>query len=172
MITNCLSQNDVLHRLSTEEMAPFANRFSSVDNVAAHVSQIISDSVSSTTTAYADFLRNLKESSGRIAKDASRIGDTHLRVIFNAFAAIGLPAFAPDVFGNEESLYNLAHEHLAIHTFCTIAMAWAYTSFCMIPMHLLDDYNLLRSFYRSYVYGYMGDLARGRYEASEPMHDD
>ncbi|KAJ6593034.1 hypothetical protein B0H19DRAFT_877256, partial [Mycena capillaripes] len=156
---NSLSQHDVPRHLSPEDMAPFAARFATADDVNAQVTKIVSDSVTTTAKVYADFLRNLKESRGQIAKDARRIGDNHIRVIFNAIAAAGLPAFMPDVFGNEESLYNLVHEHLAIHTFRTIGMAWAYFSLCPFPLELLDDYNLLRSFYRSYAYEYLKTLA-------------
>ncbi|KAJ6593032.1 hypothetical protein B0H19DRAFT_1055684 [Mycena capillaripes] len=157
---NSMGKDDVPRHLSPEYMATFAGRFATADDVTTQVSQIMPDSVTSTAKVYADFLRNAEASGGEIAEETRRIGDSHLRVIFNAIAAVGLSAFAPDIFGNEESLYNFAHEHLAIHTFRTIAMAWAYTSLYIFPMPLLDDYSLLRNFYRSHVYGYMGDLAR------------
>lgn len=157
---NSLGQNEVPHRPSEAAMATYTAQFSSLDDAAALVSRIVFDGVTSTASVYTDFLRHMQQSRGRMAKDARRIGDVHLRVIFNAIAAAGLPAFAPDVFGNEESLYNLVHEHLAIHTFRTVAMSWAYTSLYVFPMPLLEDHWLLRSFYRSYIYGYMGRQSR------------
>lgn len=157
-----LSQADVPKRIPAEEMAPFEARFSSPDDVAAQLSVIIDKAIPPSTSAYtqlSSFLRSVKTANSQTAKDASRVGDNHLRIIFNAIATAGLHAFKPDVFGNPESIYNLVHEHLAIHTFRTIASAWAYSSFCEINLSLLEDYNLLRSFYRSFIFGYLKDQA-------------
>jgi hypothetical protein len=106
-----------------------------------------------------DFLKKLPAVDSQTARDAARIGDHHLRLIFNTIANASLTAFAPDVFGNVESMYNLLHEHLAIHTFRAVASAFGYAH-CAVNLSLLDDYNLLRSFYRSYIYGHMREQAR------------
>ncbi|KAJ7085957.1 hypothetical protein C8R44DRAFT_893803 [Mycena epipterygia] len=160
---NLLSQSAVPRRLSDSEMAPFEARFSSANDVNAQVSHLISTAIPPSTNVYkkvSAFLSSAQAMDSQIARDAKRIGDHHLLVIFNAIANAGLHAFAPDVFGNVESMYNLLHEHLAIHTFRSVASAWAYSSLCPVTTRLLNDYNLLRSFYRSFVYGYLRELAR------------
>ncbi|KAJ7136973.1 hypothetical protein C8R44DRAFT_608599, partial [Mycena epipterygia] len=159
---NLLSQRAVPRRLTAQQMAPFEARFSSADDINTQLSGIIGSAIPPTNDVYrwiSEFLRTIKAMSSQTARDAVQIGDQHLRVIFNAIANAGLHAFAPDVFGNVESMYNLVHEHLAIHTFRAIAVAWAY-SFCECNISLLDDYNLLRSFYQSFIYGYMREQAR------------
>ncbi|KAJ7120376.1 hypothetical protein C8R44DRAFT_623698, partial [Mycena epipterygia] len=159
---NLLSQRAVPRRLTAQQMAPFEARFSSADDINTQLSGIIGSTIPPTNDVYrwiSEFLRTIKAMSSQTARDAVRIGEQHLRVIFNAIANTGLHAFAPDVFGNVESMYNLVHEHLAIHTFRAIAVAWAY-SFCECNISLLNDYNLLHSFYRSFIYGYMREQAR------------
>ena len=158
-----LSQRDVLGRLSHNELAPFEARFSSAEDIDAQLSQIISDAIPPSNDTYkkiSAYLKSTKAVDSQTAKDAARVGDHHLRVIFNAIANAGLHAFAPDVFGNVESLYNLLHEHFAIHTFRSIASAWAYSSIYKINMALIHDYNLLRSFYRSFIFGHMKEQAQ------------
>lgn len=160
---NLLSQHAVPRRLSAHEMAPFETRFSSADDISVQVSQIISNAIPPSNEIYKQvtaFLGSAKKMQSQTAKDAARVNDQHLRLIFNAVANCGLHAFAPDVFGNVESMYNLLHEHLAIHTFRTIATAWGYSAVSPVTTGLLNDYNLLRSFYRSFIYGYMKDLAQ------------
>ncbi|KAJ7458409.1 hypothetical protein B0H11DRAFT_2243109 [Mycena galericulata] len=160
---NLLSQTAVPHRLSAEEMAPFEARFASVADVKAHVSHLVASAIPATTEIQRKvlaFLNSAKNTNSKIALDAARIGEQHILVIFNAIANAGLHAFAPDVFGNVESMYNLLHEHLAIHTFRTVAVAHAYTGVEPVNQPLLNDYNILRSFYRSYIYGHMAEQAR------------
>ncbi|KAJ7205122.1 hypothetical protein B0H12DRAFT_1035122, partial [Mycena haematopus] len=153
-----LSQSEVPKHLTVAEMALFEKRFSSSDDIEAQLSVIISKAIPPSSSQYTQIsstLRSIRTGSSQTAKDASRIGDHHLRVIFNAIATAGLREFTPDVLGNPETMYNLIHEHLALHTFCTIASAWAYSSTYKIDMALLQDYNLLRSLYRSFIYGYL-----------------
>ncbi|KAJ7759717.1 hypothetical protein DFH07DRAFT_918855 [Mycena maculata] len=160
---NLLSQLAVPHRLSAEEMAPFEARFASAADVKAQVSHLVASAILPTNEIQqkvSAFLHSVKNMNSSIALDAARIGEQHIIVIFNAIANAGLHAFAPDVFGNVESMYNLLHEHLAIHTFRTVGIAFAYSGFNPITHPLFNDYNLLRSFYRSYIYGHMAEQAR------------
>ncbi|KAJ7086952.1 hypothetical protein C8R44DRAFT_650406, partial [Mycena epipterygia] len=159
---NLLSQHAVLHHLTAQQMAPFEARFSSADNINTQLYGIIGSTTPPTNDVYrwiSEFLRTIKAMSSQTARDAVRIGNQHLRIIFNAITNAGLHAFAPNVFGNIESMYNLVHKHLAIHTFRAITVAWAY-SFCECNISLLDNYNLLHSFYQSFIYGYMREQAR------------
>ncbi|KAJ7810196.1 hypothetical protein B0H13DRAFT_1667623, partial [Mycena leptocephala] len=79
--------------------------------------------------------------------------------IFNTVANAALPYFAPDVFGNPESMYNLAHEHIAIHSFRAAAMLFAYSSIYRVTLSYVQDQHLLQRFYRSFIYGHMKTLA-------------
>lgn len=160
---NRLSQEVVPSRLSTADLAPFEERYKSADDVTAQLSDIVDKAIPATDAVLKqvkEVLRSAKISGSTIAHEAHRLGAQHLLTIFNAIANAGLHVFAPDVFGNAESMYNLVHEHLAIHTFRAVATAFGYLTVTPITMSLLDDYNLLRSFYRSYTYGYMRDQAR------------
>ncbi|KAJ7761567.1 hypothetical protein DFH07DRAFT_771429 [Mycena maculata] len=94
---------------------PLESRFSSVDDIDALLSHIISAAIPPSTDMYrkiSAFLKSVKVTDSQTARDAARIGDHHLRVIFNAIANAGLHVFEPDVFGNVESIYNLVHEHV------------------------------------------------------------
>ncbi|KAJ6466012.1 hypothetical protein C8R47DRAFT_1224145 [Mycena vitilis] len=161
-----LLQADLPRQLSADERAQrealCEAQFLGDKDAAVRISETPVDSVT-TTVQYVNFLIKLHHSSGHIATKAGRVVDNHLRVIFNAITVAGLPAFEADCCGNEESLYNLVHEHLAIHTFRAVAMAWAYLTVASFPLRLLDGYDLLRSLYRSYVYGFMGRRARREY---------
>ena len=63
-----------------------------------------------------------------------------------------------DIYGNVESLYNLAHETLAIQTFRAIAAGLGY-AFITMDLSLINDYDMLRNLYRSYIYGYLKEQA-------------
>ncbi|KAJ7713324.1 hypothetical protein B0H14DRAFT_2644887 [Mycena olivaceomarginata] len=151
-----LTQGDVLPRISAQEMAKYDALFASDADLDAQMSSIIAGAIPPRATP----------------RDAARIGDHHLRFIFNAIANAGLTAFAPDVFGNVESMYNLLHEHLAIHTFRAVALAFGYAH-CAVNLSLLDDYSLLRSFYRNYIYGRIAKaefMARHQFKSnSKPL---
>ncbi|KAJ7438037.1 hypothetical protein B0H11DRAFT_2254973 [Mycena galericulata] len=141
--------------LAASDMAAFEKRYASEDDLRAQLDNIIDHAIPPTDAAYArisEYLKTITASNSQNSRDAARLGQNHLRVIFNGIANAGLTAFAPDILGNEESMYNLIHEHLAIHTFCTLATAHAYVDFG-VKLPLLKEYHLLRSFYRSFVYG-------------------
>ncbi|KAJ7325827.1 hypothetical protein DFH08DRAFT_816905 [Mycena albidolilacea] len=152
-----LTQRDVLPCISAQEMAKCDARFASDADLDTQMASIIAGAIPPTSHTYrtiSDFLKKLPAVDSQTARDAARIGDHHLRFIFNAIANAGLTAFAPDVFGNVESMYNLLHEHLAIHTFRAVALAFGYAH-CAVDLSLLDDYSLLRSFYCNYIYGHI-----------------
>ncbi|KAJ7817004.1 hypothetical protein B0H13DRAFT_2380014 [Mycena leptocephala] len=90
---------------------------------------------------------------------AAAIPPTPSTLHFNTVANAALPYFAPDVFGNPESMYNLAHEHIAIHSFRAAAMLFAYSSIYRVTLSYVQDQHLLQRFYRSFIYGHMKTLA-------------
>ncbi|KAJ7016342.1 hypothetical protein C8F04DRAFT_981917 [Mycena alexandri] len=94
--------------------------------------------------------------------------------MFTAVANAGLPWFKPDVFGNAESLYNLTHEHVFVHSFRVVGTLFGYSGMYDIKMALVRDDAFVRRFYRSFVYGYMKDQAgiEGRRPGQDCHSDD
>lgn len=161
-----LSQSALPCRLSPAHLATFDARFTSADDVDAQLNHILSSAIPISVSVYeqvATFLKTAKATQSQIAQDASRVGDHLLRAAFSAVANTGLHSFAPDVFGNPESMYNLAHEHVAIHSFRSIASLFAYSTIYPVDMSLVKDEHLLRRFYRSFLYGYL-KMKAGREE--------
>ncbi|KAJ7440105.1 hypothetical protein B0H11DRAFT_2253266 [Mycena galericulata] len=162
-----LSQSAV-PRLAAADKDAFEKRYASADDLRAQLDNIIDEAIPPTDAAYAritEYLKTFTASNSQNARDAARIGENHLRVIFNAIANAGLTSFSPDVLGNEESMYNLVHEHLAIHTFRALATAYAYTA-QGVDLSLVKEYHILRSFYRSFAYGRLRKQVRQ--EAKNP----
>jgi hypothetical protein len=157
-----LSQRDVPTRLSADAMAPFEARFACADDVDAQLSEILAAAIPPTSAIrqqVTDFLKTAKAAGTQTGADAHRVGEDHLRSIFNTVANAALPYFAPDVFGNPESMYNLAHEHIAIHSFRAAATLFAYSSIYRVTLSYVQDQHLLQRFYRSFIYGHMKTLA-------------
>ncbi|KAJ7870689.1 hypothetical protein B0H13DRAFT_1896102 [Mycena leptocephala] len=162
ILMGLLSQRDVPTRLSADAMAPFEARFACADDVDAQLSEILAAAIPPTSAIrqqVTDFLKTAKAAGTQTGADAHRVGEDHLRSIFNTVANAALPYFAPDVFGNPESMYNLAHEHIAIHSFRAAAMLFAYSSIYRVTLSYVQDQHLLQRFYRSFIYGHMKTLA-------------
>ncbi|KAJ7844360.1 hypothetical protein B0H14DRAFT_2358665, partial [Mycena olivaceomarginata] len=162
ILMGLLSQSAVPICLPADLMNQFEQRFSSPEDLDAQLNGILTSAIPPTNSVYeqvAAFLHTARAMNSQTASDAARVGDHHLRSMYNAVANVGLHVFAPDVFGNPESLYNLAHEHVAIHSFRTIASLFAYSSIYRVDLSLIKDDHFLRRFYRSFIYGRMKDLA-------------
>lgn len=160
---NLLSQSAVPSRLPAEEMAPFEARFAAAEDLDAHLARILADSIPPSQAVYehiAAFLRTAYATPSQISKDAKRVGDDHLRAMFSAVANAGFHSFLPDVFGNPESMYNLAHEHVAIHSFRGVATRFAYSALFRVDLSLLKDDHLIQRFYRSFVFGHLKTQAK------------
>jgi hypothetical protein len=157
-----LSQSAVPKRLSAEDMAPFNARFISTADVDAHMTEVFAAAIEPTGVVaerVVAFLRSAKTMSSQTAMDAARIGEHHLRTMFGALANAGLPSFTPDVFGNPESLYNIAHELVALHSFRIVATNYGYSAPYAVNLAIAKDDHLIQRFYRSFIYGYMKSQA-------------
>ncbi|KAJ7855451.1 hypothetical protein B0H14DRAFT_3448980 [Mycena olivaceomarginata] len=151
-----------LKRPRTDGVTKFEQRFSSPEDLDAQLTVFSPPPYHPRNSVYeqvAAFLHTARAMNSQTASDATQVGDHHLRSMYNAVATVGLHVFAPDVFGNPESLYNLAHEHVAIHSFRTIASLFAYSSIYRVDLSLIKDDHFLQRFYRSFIYGRMKDLA-------------
>ncbi|KAJ7321338.1 hypothetical protein DFH08DRAFT_713015, partial [Mycena albidolilacea] len=162
ILMGLLSQSAVPIRLPADLRNQFEQQFSSPEDLDAQLNGILASAIPPTNSVYeqvAAFLHTARAMNSQTASDAARVGDHHIHSVYNAIANVGLHVFVPDVFGNPESLYNLAHEHVAIHSFRTIASLFAYSSIYRVDLSLIKDDHLLRRFYRSFIYGHMKDLA-------------
>ncbi|KAJ7159141.1 hypothetical protein C8R43DRAFT_948477 [Mycena crocata] len=92
-----------------------------------------------------------------IARNVAGIDDQYLHIIFSAILSAGFPEWRPDVVtGTPESLYNRAHQTIAIHTFQVVATAQGYMH--MSPdLSRLQDPILLGRLYNNFVWALMRD---------------
>ncbi|KAJ7715625.1 hypothetical protein B0H16DRAFT_1339616, partial [Mycena metata] len=143
--------------------ASFEARFSPTDDVTARLDDLLSQAVPPANTAFrevTDFLNTARGTQSQISNCAARVAENHLSAMFNAVSNAGLLSFAPDVFGNADSLYNLAHEHVFVHSFRAVGLLFAYSTIFEVNLALIHDEHLLRRFYRSFVFGHLGEQAR------------
>jgi len=90
---------------------------------------------------------------GSIVRDAGRVSDHVLQTMFAMVASYGLQSWCPDVLGATlTSLYNAAHEMIAIHSFQLVAGSAHAYSFKRIDQTHLEDIGLLTKMYRNFVF--------------------
>ncbi len=95
--------------------------------------------------------KKLVVGSSRVSGNITFIADRDREFIFQCVAAAGLKRFAPDIMGSSESMYNLVHERVAIHTFQTIAAMGGYAFMgCNIKFTKMPA--LMTQMYRSFQY--------------------
>ncbi|KAJ7629153.1 hypothetical protein DFH06DRAFT_1338433 [Mycena polygramma] len=89
---------------------------------------------------------------GTIAANIAQVGEQHLQLIFSTILSAGLVQWRPDIIGGTfDSLYNLAHENIAINTFQQVAGAHGYVRIGP-DLTRLRDAAFLRKLYRNCVY--------------------
>jgi len=141
--------------------AHFQEQFQSSDDVCTHIENLVSSAMPNSEAALAAVAAVQRTSfmgRSQIAKDANRIDEGHLLIMFNAIANVGLIRWQPDVLGTVESMYNALHEHLAISTFKTVVTAFGYT-FMNADLSFITNYSFLMKLYRSFVFGFMAKQA-------------
>ncbi|KAJ7091611.1 hypothetical protein C8R44DRAFT_750514 [Mycena epipterygia] len=166
ILMGLLSQSAAPIRLSTEAMAPFNLRFASIEDMDAQMTDILAAAIEPSAAVgeqVKEFLRTARGTATQTGSDAAAVGVDHLSAMFNAVANAGLHTFTPDVFGNPESMYNLIHEHVAIHSFRAVASNFGYSAIYRVNLNMVLDDHLVHRFYRSFVYGHM-KLQAGREE--------
>ncbi|KAJ7243314.1 hypothetical protein C8J57DRAFT_1083818 [Mycena rebaudengoi] len=89
----------------------------------------------------------------------------YLDIIYSKIIHSGLVAWNPNVLGSHDSMYNTAHERIAITTFQTVGGAHGYSHVGPNLTHL-DDMNLLSKFYRNFVFSYIPKMVKS--ELKEP----
>ncbi|KAJ6499741.1 hypothetical protein C8R47DRAFT_971658 [Mycena vitilis] len=88
---------------------------------------------------------------GTIAANIAQVGEQHLQLIFSTILSAGLVQWRPDIIGGTfDSLYNLAHENIAINTFQQVAGAHGYVRIGP-DLTRLRDAAFLRKLYRNSI---------------------
>ncbi|KAJ7050227.1 hypothetical protein C8F01DRAFT_1092607 [Mycena amicta] len=154
ILTEIRTQTDMIIAPTAAEKARFNERFADYDEW--------SDTLRSLTYSHelgidkVDEMRRTDRVArqGQITRDIGGMKDPHLHVIFSAVYESGLARFAPDVLGSPDSLYNQAHEDIAIETFQRVALHHAYRR---RDMTSLQNRTLLRRLYRHYIFAAMYD---------------
>lgn len=136
----------------------FHDRFDSHTAIQAIIDDLsanITDDVD-TRTQIRDFRMNANRQKGSMARNAARVEDNFLELIFTEIAQYGLQVWCPDVLGSKPtSLYNSAHELVAIHSFQRVASAGGYV-FMSPSLQNINDKQLLIKLYRNFVFSTEG----------------
>ncbi|KAJ7720304.1 hypothetical protein B0H14DRAFT_2642719 [Mycena olivaceomarginata] len=131
ILMGLLSPSAVPRRLSAEEMALFNARLASAVDVDARLTETLAAAIEPTAAVaerVTTFLRSARASHSQTSRDAMRVREDHLGMMFNALANAGIHIFTPDILGNPESLYNIAHELVALHSFRVVATTYGYSA--------------------------------------------
>ncbi|KAI0037496.1 hypothetical protein FA95DRAFT_1614153, partial [Auriscalpium vulgare] len=83
-----------------------------------------------------------------------RIVPDFLLLSYSVVTSLGLKAWNPDLGSAADSIYNLLHEQIALSTFKTLCLSYAYTAH-RINFEELNKPVLLRKLYRNYVFSYL-----------------
>lgn len=87
----------------------------------------------------------------RIAKNLSGLRELHKEFIFQCIAAAGLERFSPDIMGSFESMYNLVHKQIGVHTFRAIAAQGGY-DFMECNIAMTKQIGLVTQMYRNFLF--------------------
>jgi hypothetical protein len=157
-------QNATPPKVTDADRLQYNARFSSEHAVRSSVHASLNQNATNITEARAkvqNFLSSLPEDAHSITANHIRcILQSHLLVMFRTVAFFGLARWAPDLLsGNPDSIYNLLHEHIALITFEQVASAYGY-SHVGINLQFVQDFVVLRKFYRNFVYSHMYNIAK------------
>lgn len=84
-----------------------------------------------------------------------RVGDQWVEHMFAGVLLFGFTCWAPNILGDTpDSLYNLAHEQLAIQSFRTCAVGGGYLNFS-VNLEQVNDYPLMQLLYNDFVWKLM-----------------
>lgn len=98
--------------------------------------------------------------------NVANVQEVFIHTMFAAVLEFGLLEWCPDVVGSSPaSMYNMAHELIALKTFQQVAAAGAYSRLGPNLTHL-GDMKLLVKLYRNFVYSWMGNQVK--MELAEP----
>ncbi|KAJ6478677.1 hypothetical protein DFH09DRAFT_951544 [Mycena vulgaris] len=90
--------------------------------------------------------------------------DEDLDTIYSTVILSGIVNWNPDVLGSPDSMYNIAHEHVAIKTFQVVCSAHGYSRLGLNLTNLMDCV-LLSGFYHTFVFSYILKMCNSDDEA-------
>ena len=141
----------------------YNDRFTSVDSVKTSIQHSLDSNAGDINDAIARvqlLLDTLPEGRSVIANNIRRILQQHLEMMHRSISFFGLTRWAPDVLGGDpESMYNILHEQIALTTFQQVAAAFGY-SHIGINLQLVQNFVILRKFYRNFVFAHMSNIAK------------
>lgn len=149
------------------QVTSFQRRFGTADDLDAFEHTLSYDEEGAIARISA--LRTTLNTAGKrnpIAKNILQIDEQFLHIIFSAIISAGLSEWRPDLLGGTpDSLYNQAHELIALNTFKYVASNHAYRHLSP-DLTKLRDLILLKKIYRNYVFSMM--KARVLAETAKP----
>lgn len=105
------------------------------------------------------------ETQSNISNNLLMVAEEHKLLAFEfVAAAAGLSRFAPDIVGSAESMYNLVHERVALHSFRLITVQGGY-GFMKCNMALLSSSALLSQMYRNFFFSHLWGMVKKEIKA-------
>ncbi|TDL13478.1 hypothetical protein BD410DRAFT_735326, partial [Rickenella mellea] len=88
-----------------------------------------------------------------LARDISRVLEAHIVEMFRGVSGLGLEVWQPDFTGSPDSIYNSAHELVALQSFRTVLTTGGY-NFLQPDLRFATDAHLHRKLYRHIIFSY------------------
>ncbi len=137
---------------SNQHIQMFNTHFSSHDNIQAALANIIYNDVDTSQHIWEITMQAKIHKGSSVARDAGCIDDHHLHILFSTISQFGLQQWLPDVIGESPtSLYNTAHETVAIHSFQRLNTTFAYAAKGPNLKHI-NNVALLSRIYWNFVF--------------------
>ncbi len=139
------------------ELRTFENQFENVNQVEERMNSYLDNfrlNINNARKMAKDLQRLLLLGDSKISNNINRVSEEDLMFTFSAVAELGLSRWRPNILGNADSLYNVAHERIALVTFRQMASQHRY-AFMSVNLSTIDDLALLKKCYRSFVFSYL-----------------
>jgi len=143
----------------------FNARFTSHIELLALVDTIFNEAPN-TTIQLARWCAYRTSQTGTHALNTHHVKEHNLSTMFTMVAVYGLRLWCPDVCGDPTSLYNAAHEMIAIRSFQIVAGAAHGYSFMKVDTTHLQNTHLLTKMYQNLVFS--SERAKVDMEAKRP----
>ncbi|KAJ7174175.1 hypothetical protein C8R43DRAFT_943790 [Mycena crocata] len=147
ILSGCFKASDIPELPSEDLQVDFESRFGPVDKLAELREELRKAPSHNEEMVKVRELRTaVRQATSQIANDISRVKDNFLLIIFSAVRCAGLKKWRPDILGAPDSLYNQAHQMVAVQTFQIVASAFAY-GHLRANISKLQNIILLNQFY-------------------------
>lgn len=130
-----------------------------------------SSSINEARKLVAETSKKLSETQSTISNNLLSLSEDHKLLAFEFVAAAGLQRFAPDITNSAETMYNLVHERVALHSFRLIAGLGGY-SFMGCNLSFLGSGALLSQMYRNFFFSHLRGMVKKEIKAPGRVVDD